>query len=103
LPVPEVLDCEGAWLHQEGQLKDVFKVQFLRTEGKVLAPLSPEQMARLIAFKPVGVNQTRTHIAALLVLDGGYRIWTHATAHTPGELSGWRVRRAGSGRCKQQD
>ncbi len=31
-------------------------------------------MARLIAFKPKGVNETRTHIAALLILDGGYRI-----------------------------
>jgi integrase/recombinase XerD len=62
------------WLHQEGQLTDVFKVQFLRTESKVLATLDPEQMTRLIGFKPKGINQTRTHTAALLMLDGGYRI-----------------------------
>ena len=62
------------WLHQEGQLQDVFKVQLLKTESKVLATLTPVQMARLIAFKPKGINQTRTHTAALLMLDGGYRI-----------------------------
>ena len=31
-------------------------------------------MARLIAFKPRGVNETRTHTAALLILNGGYRL-----------------------------
>jgi site-specific recombinase XerD len=62
------------WLHQEELLKEAFKVQFLRTESKVLATLNPEQMARLIAFRPKGVNQTRTHTAALLMLDGGYRV-----------------------------
>jgi hypothetical protein len=34
----------------------------------------PEEMAPLISFKPKGINQTRTHVAAMLILDGGYRI-----------------------------
>jgi site-specific recombinase XerD len=62
------------WLHEEGHLDNAFKVQFLKTESRVIATLTPEQMARLIAFKPKGVNETRTHTAALLILDGGYRI-----------------------------
>jgi hypothetical protein len=40
----------------------------------VIARLSVQRTARLIAFKPRGVNETRTHTAALLILDGGYRI-----------------------------
>ncbi|HWT77410.1 MAG TPA: tyrosine-type recombinase/integrase, partial [Candidatus Methylomirabilis sp.] len=51
-----------------------FKIPKLKEEQKVLATLSPEQMTRLIAFKPKGINQTRTHTAALLMLDGGYRV-----------------------------
>jgi site-specific recombinase XerD len=62
------------WLPEEGQLKDVFKIQFLKTESKVLATLNPEQMTWLIRFKPKGINQTRTHTAAVLILDGGFRI-----------------------------
>ena len=46
----------------------------MKEEQKVIAALTPEQMKALIAFKPKGVNQTRTHTAALLILDGGHRI-----------------------------
>jgi site-specific recombinase XerD len=62
------------WLHQEDHLKEVFKVQFLKTESKVLATFSPDQIKTLVAFKPKGINQTRTHVAALLILDSGLRI-----------------------------
>jgi integrase/recombinase XerD len=51
-----------------------FKLPKLKEEQKILATLAPEQMARLISFKPKGINQTRTHVAAMLILDGGYRI-----------------------------
>src|SRR5947207_1841027 len=54
------------WLHQEGELKDPLKIQFLKTESKVLATLTPEHIRSLLAFKPKGTNQTRTHTAALL-------------------------------------
>src|SRR5581483_9542178 len=62
------------WLHQEGHLQDAFKVQFLKTESKVLATFSPEQIKALVAFKPKGLNQIRTHVASLLILDCGLRI-----------------------------
>jgi site-specific recombinase XerD len=62
------------WLHQEGELKEPLKVQFLKTESKVLATLSPEHIRGLLVFRPKGINQTRTHAAALLMLDCGLRI-----------------------------
>jgi site-specific recombinase XerD len=50
------------------------KVAYLKEERKVLSTLTPEQIRRVATFKPKGINQTRTHTAALLILDGGYRI-----------------------------
>jgi hypothetical protein len=32
------------WLHEEGELKEIFKVQFLKIEEKVLATFTPEQV-----------------------------------------------------------
>ncbi|MGA2714420.1 MAG: hypothetical protein ABSG41_15030 [Bryobacteraceae bacterium] len=43
------------------------KVAYLKEEQKVLATLTPEQIKRLVSFKPKGINQTRTHTAALLI------------------------------------
>jgi site-specific recombinase XerD len=40
----------------------------------VLATLSTEQIKRLLDLRPKGRNETRAHIVALLILDGGYRI-----------------------------
>ena len=65
------LRCINAYLKWQGA---GFKLPKLKEEQKIIATLTPEQMARLIAFKPKGINQTRTHTAALLILDGGYRI-----------------------------
>ena len=62
------------WLHQEGELKEPLKIQFLKTESKVLATLNQEHIRSLLVFKPKGINQTRTHMAALLMLDCGLRI-----------------------------
>lgn len=62
------------WLHAEGHQTDTFKVQFLKTESKVLLTLNAEQMKHLIAFKPKGRNEVRAHTVAMLILDGGYRI-----------------------------
>jgi site-specific recombinase XerD len=32
------------WMHEEGLLKDLFRVQFLKTEQKILATLSRDQV-----------------------------------------------------------
>jgi integrase/recombinase XerD len=50
------------------------KVAYLKEEEKILATLTPDHIQRLIRFKPTGINQTRAHTIALLILDGGYRI-----------------------------
>jgi site-specific recombinase XerD len=50
------------------------KIPRLKEEQKILATLNPEQVKRVLEFKPRGVNQIRTHAAATLILDGGYRI-----------------------------
>lgn len=65
------LRCINAYLNWKGA---GIKIPRLKEEQRILATLNPEQIKRLIAFKPKGINQTRTHTAALLILDGGYRI-----------------------------
>ena len=62
------------WLNEEQSLKEVFRVQFLKTEQKILNTFSAEQVKAIIAFKPTGTNLTRAHIVACLLLDTGLRI-----------------------------
>src|SRR5665213_209703 len=40
------------WLHAEGHMKEVVKVQFLKEEKKVLATLTSSDVERLIKFNP---------------------------------------------------
>jgi integrase/recombinase XerD len=61
------------WLHQEHGY-ELVKVQFLKTEEKILATLSQEQIQGVIRAKPKGVNETRAHVLSLLLLDTGLRI-----------------------------
>jgi hypothetical protein len=43
------------WLQAEGHFKEAFKARyFLKAEQKVVATLSPEQITKLVAFKPKG-------------------------------------------------
>ena len=62
------------WLEEEGHVKEPMKVQFLKTESKVLATFTADHIRRLNEFKPQGINQARTHAAVLLMLDTGLRI-----------------------------
>jgi integrase/recombinase XerD len=55
-------------------LREIVKVQFLKTEQKVLATFTEEQIKRIIAWKPIGRNQTRVCALALAALDTGLRI-----------------------------
>ena len=65
------LRCVNAFLKWNGT---AVKIPKLKEEQKILATLRPEQITRIIAFKPKGINEARTHTAALLMLDGGYRV-----------------------------
>jgi integrase/recombinase XerD len=62
------------WLHAEGHVKEVLRVQFLKTERKVLATFNAEQVQRLVRYRPDGTNLTRAHVATLVMLDSGLRV-----------------------------
>lgn len=62
------------WLHQEGFLPDVFKVQLLKAEEKVIATLTAEQVTRILRYTPKGVNERRIHTFCVLLLDTGLRL-----------------------------
>jgi site-specific recombinase XerD len=65
------LRCINAYLNWNGA---GFKMPRLKEEQKILATLNQAQTRWLLDFKPKGANQKRCHTAALLILDGGYRI-----------------------------
>src|SRR5580658_4407320 len=45
------------WMHDEGLLKELFRVQFLKTEQKILATLSRNDVKRVILHRPTGQNE----------------------------------------------
>jgi integrase/recombinase XerD len=62
------------WRKEQGC--EVFKVQFLKTETKVLATLSEGDISRLVKWsvpKPSSCNLRRAHLVALTILDCGFR------------------------------
>jgi integrase/recombinase XerD len=61
------------WLKEEGHLGEALKVQFLKTEQKILSTLSKEDVQRIVGFRPRGINLTRAHLIALTILDTGLR------------------------------
>jgi site-specific recombinase XerD len=65
------LRCINAYLRWQGT---AIKIPRLQEEQKILATLTTDHIRRLVSFKAKGINETRTHIVALLILDGGYRI-----------------------------
>jgi integrase/recombinase XerD len=50
------------------------KIPFLRTEQKIIQALSPQQVALILKYKPRDPIEVRTHVVAMFILDGGYRI-----------------------------
>jgi integrase/recombinase XerD len=61
------------WLNEEKLLDEVIKVQFLKTEQKVLATFTSVQVGQLIAYKATGTNLRRAHLVALTICDTGLR------------------------------
>lgn len=77
ISINSYLTCVRAyanWLHSEGYLKEKPKVPLLKCEKKVIATFSPEQVQRLLSFKPKGRNEARAHVASSLMLDAGLRL-----------------------------
>ena len=74
--VNDYIRCMNAflvWAKEEGHISTSFKLEKLQTERKVIQTLSPEQIKRLIQFKP-NARFKRTHTACLILLDTGLRI-----------------------------
>jgi len=51
-----------------------FKIPKLKEEQKLLPVLSADMVGRILKFSPRGVNATRAHLIALVILDTGLRI-----------------------------
>ncbi len=62
------------WAHEEGLTKEQIKLAWLREEEKVLATFSPEQVKRIIQWKPSTRTEARLHALAMTALDTGLRI-----------------------------
>lgn len=69
------------WLRQEGHLNEVFKVQMLRTEQKVLATFTPAHIHAFINWKAVGSNEVRLKTLILCALDTGMRVGEILSLH----------------------
>jgi integrase/recombinase XerD len=61
------------WLHTEHG-RELIRIPRLQEERKVLATLSPEQIKRLLQYRPKGKNRTKAHLTACVILDCGLRI-----------------------------
>jgi len=62
------------WLHQEGHLEKVFKVQMLKAEQKIVQTLTAEQVTRILRYCPKGTNERRVHTFICICLDTGLRL-----------------------------
>jgi site-specific recombinase XerD len=68
-----VLNAYFRWLNLEHQ-QPLIHISRLKEEQKILATFSPDQIHRLVHWKPVKRNETRAHTIALVALDTGMRI-----------------------------
>jgi integrase/recombinase XerD len=62
------------WLQSEGHTKEVFKVQFLKTDQKILQTLSEAAVTSILKFSPQCSNDRRIHAFVCLLLDTGMRL-----------------------------
>jgi site-specific recombinase XerD len=65
------------WANAEGHLGELLRITKLKEEQKVIATLAPEQIRRLIDFKPHGKSEIRLYTLACLLLDSGLRLMKH--------------------------
>jgi len=70
----EAVNAFLRWAHTVGQVSELLRVPKLKAKEKVLETLKPEQVQRLIGFRPPGKYQQRIHALTCLLLDTGMRI-----------------------------
>lgn len=62
------------WCHTEGIVKERVKLSWLKEEDKILATFSPEQIKRIVNWKPVRRSDARLHTLVLTAIDTGLRV-----------------------------
>lgn len=62
------------WRHSEGYVSELLNIPKLKEEQKILATLTPEQVQRIVGFRPKGSCQQRIYTLACVLLDTGLRI-----------------------------
>jgi integrase/recombinase XerD len=62
------------WLFNEGRAQTHLQIPRLKEEQHVLATFTPDQVAKLVAFRATTLTERRVHILACLILDTGLRI-----------------------------
>ena len=69
-----VINAYFRWAYTDGHRPDLIHVPRLLEQQKVIGTLKPDQVHRIIAYRPRGKYQHRTHALMLLLLDTGMRI-----------------------------
>ncbi len=67
------INCYFRWLHIEHG-KELVKIPKLKEEQKLLSVYSPEQILRIVNWKPVRSSEARLKAFCLTAIDGGLRI-----------------------------
>lgn len=62
------------WCRDEGHLPELIKLDYLREEQKVIPTFAPQQIERLLAWKPRTFAEHRLSALVALLLDSGMRI-----------------------------
>lgn len=62
------------WLHEEGKSAKLVRIPRLKEPETVVITFRPEQVQRLIRYRPSYRNQRRAQTIALLILDTGMRL-----------------------------
>lgn len=70
----KALNAFFGWLHAEGHLPATLAIASLKTEKRVLALVTTDQLKRLLAFTPKTIDSWRSHALACTLLDTGIRI-----------------------------
>jgi integrase/recombinase XerD len=71
ITVNSYLRCINAFWKWQGK---EWKIRRLKEEQKLLATFTPDHVHRLVHWNPIGRNQARAHVIALVALDTGMRI-----------------------------
>jgi integrase/recombinase XerD len=62
------------WCHEEKLIDEPIRLAWLKEPSKILPTFSPEQIKRLIEYRPTSPSGRRLHMMALVAIDTGLRI-----------------------------